>query len=328
MKLLLIGDLHFKYKDEANIQDLEMLSQFLVKTASNIKDLTKIIILGDTLDAHERIDLLQLTRSVKLLEKLVDIAPIVVIIGNHDRLNAEEYLTDVSPFYALKRWKNTVIADTTILETVGDKKFVYVPFVPKGRFAEAIGAGWKSADLIFAHQDFSGAVDNNNYEVQDADPWSLEYPPVYSGHIHKYQKLPSGVTYVGTPYQTRFGECLHKHVLLLEHTDNSWKETYIETDIRKKIDKHLSFAELKTFKLTEAEKRHLIKIHVKCTSAEAKKVKKTKSIFGLKNVSIKTEYIEEEEIDTVSETKDQNNFFQELEKILDDKQLFWFKKLM
>lgn len=340
MKLLLIGDLHFKYKDEANVQDLEILSSFLVKTAESINGLTKIIVLGDILDAHERIDLLQLTRSVKLLEKLADVAPLVVIIGNHDRLNAEEFLTDVSPFYSLKRWKDTIVADAPILETINNKRFLYVPYVSKGRFMEAISTtDWKSADIIFAHQDFAGAIDNHNYEVQDADPWSPDWPPVYSGHIHKHQKLRSGVTYVGTPYQTRYGECLHKHILLLD-IGQSIAETYIDTNIRKKIDRHMTFAELKNFKLEEGEKQHLIKIHVKCTSAEAKKVKKMKALVGLKNVSVKTEYVEEEWSESHSEGAGEshseshsdehsnNSFFQELEKMVDAKQLFWLKKLL
>lgn len=339
MKLLLIGDLHFKYNDDSNIQDLEQLSQKLIQIAESILNLNKIIILGDTLDSHEKINISQLTRAIKLLENLCNIAPIVILIGNHDRLNADEFLTDQSPFYSLKRWKNTIVADTVILEEIDNFKFIYMPYVPKGRFIEAIETRypeeiWKSSDLIFAHQDYSGAIDNNNYKVEGGDIWSINYPKVYSGHIHKYQKLESGITYVGTPYQTRFGECVNKHVLLLEISKDKnleIKEIYIPTEIRKKIKKAVDFAELKHFKLAEEDKDCLIKLSVTCKTSEAKKVRKMKHLKELKNVSIKIDYIEENTLEVIENNKvcdDKNNFFNELEKIIDDKQLFWLKKLI
>lgn len=339
MKLLLVGDLHFKSKDANNIQDLERLSQFLIETAASIQDLDRIILLGDTLDHHEKIEIPQLVRATKLIEKLSDISHVILLIGNHDRINPDEFLTELSPFYPLKRWSNVTVVDDVKTDNVNGKKLLYVPYVPKGRFIEAIETKllrkeWIQYDLIFAHQDFNDCEDNHGFKVSDGDKWSLDYPPVYSGHIHKYQKLVNGVTMVGTPYQTRQGEDIEKHILLLD----GGKEVYIQTNIRKKIKKIVDYSDLSDLVLSDYEMNNQIELVIRCTNSESKTIKKLKKIKELKKLSeadsnfkmkVSTKIIIDDNIDKnieteqVYETKD--NFFKELEKIVidDEAQVNW-----
>lgn len=343
LHLLLIGDLHYKYcKDssESNVKELTQLHSKLIEICTHLKSqnrLDKIILLGDTLDAHARMHISQHTRASKLIIDLIKIAPIVVLIGNHDRINPREFLTDESPFYLLRLSPDAILADTVMTDEVKGYKMIYVPYVSPGRFIEAIETkvkDWKQYNLIFAHQEFKGSVDNDGFESVEGDEWSIEYPPIYTGHIHQYSKLSNGVTNVGTPYQTRFGECLTKHILLLEIGDTI-NEVYIDTGIRKKLVRKVNIDDLPNLNVKEFDNQNIYKLVIVCEREEGKKLKKLKLVKELnkrKNVMIKYQYIEKNIVNEISldrtfDTKD--NFFTELESVLaDDRQKMWMRKLL
>lgn len=345
LRVLLIGDLHFKYSDKSNHKDTDELTIQLINIAKSISNLDKIVVLGDTLDAHERIHISQMTRAIKLLEQLVEIAPLVILIGNHDRVNPEEFLTDQSPFYALKKWPNTIVADTVQYEEIKGKRLLYVPYVSPGRFVEAIetklqSSEWKTCNVIFGHQDFKGATDNDGFELPNGDDWYSQWPRVYSGHIHKSHRLDNGVVYVGTPYQTRHGECANKHVMLIELMSGSRDilEHYIPTNVTKKITKKIDISQLDTLTLSEDEKKSNFKLVIMCSSSDKtvrkhKKIKETAK--AVNNFSLKIKYTADiqksivEEIDN-DECQDKDLFFIELEKMIssDTKQLEAMRELL
>jgi predicted phosphodiesterase len=345
MNILLIGDLHFKYSREVNVEELNQLHKKLVSVAAELKNqnrLDKIILLGDILDSHQKIHISQLTRASKLLSDLHDIVPIVVLIGNHDRINPKDFLSEESPFHLMKKWNNTIIADETQFEEINGFKFIYVPYVEPGRFIEAVETkvkDWKEYDLIFGHQEFRGSVDNHGFESSEGDHWSTDYPQVYTGHIHKFSKLSNGVTNVGTPYQTRFGEDFKKHILLLNLKKESnilnIQEEYIDTNILKKIIQYFNPEDIDKIKLKDYDNKNIYRLVFRCNSnLEIKKIKlknEIKKLNSKKNIQLKFEVKEEvKSFNDLNEIKLENeSFFVELEKIIiDEREKYWLKELL
>jgi len=201
---LIIGDPHFKV---SNIRETDAMVEAIIRTASE-RNPDVIIVLGDILDRHETIHVSPLTRSIKFLARLMNIAPTYILIGNHDLKNNRQFLSDEHPFSALKFWgHNIIVIDTTTLVIIKGKTFVFVPYVPPGRFEEALNKcpGWEQATCIFGHQEFNGAKMGAITSVE-GDKWPLTYPYVVSGHIHDYQEPQVNILYTGTPIQHAFGD--------------------------------------------------------------------------------------------------------------------------
>lgn len=92
-----------------------------------------------------------------------------------------------------------------------EPSLICAPFLPRGRFCEALDehlsdawSDWRqrSSDcLLFAHQEFAGAVMNQTKSVR-GDVYESQWPTVISGHIHERQTVGENVIYVGTPWAT------------------------------------------------------------------------------------------------------------------------------
>ena len=104
---------------------------------------------------------------------------------------------------ALKKWDNVCVVDKPIITKIGEVNIAMCPYVPNGRFVEAlsttIGNDWRNCRMIFAHQEFKGCKMGHIISTE-GDEWSDEYPPIISGHIHDYQKI-NNIFYPGSAIQ-------------------------------------------------------------------------------------------------------------------------------
>lgn len=208
-----LGDPHFK-SDGFYLSRVEEMGKKFVQLCKEKKP-DFIVNLGDTLHTHSKIDMVAQTKAIQFMRELKDIAPLYVLIGNHDRLNNSEFLTDVSPFQSLKDWKNTFIVDdhVAIKEAVREDvsvKFFFAPYVPTGRLREALEhSGVKENECVlgFAHQEFKNARMGAIISEEGDEPLSC---PVISGHLHDQQMISTegkgDVNYVGTPIAHSHGE--------------------------------------------------------------------------------------------------------------------------
>lgn len=217
MKVLVIGDLHFK---QDNAEESEILIENIIKIVKKIQP-NQIVILGDILHNHGTIYLYPLKRAVEFLKCLCELTETYLIIGNHDRPNPKVFLTDEHPFNALKKWEKIKVVDRTMIEY----PFVYVPYVETGRFMEAI----KDVDItkvkaFFAHQEFRGSIRSDRGDI-----WPPNYPPVISGHIHKHV-VYKNVFYTGTPLQHSFFEPSENYVFLFNFSENVNEINYSKFD--------------------------------------------------------------------------------------------------
>lgn len=238
MKVLVIGDPHFKIKNFTDTDELRSkINDILDKNSYDF-----IVVLGDVLDRFETCHLDPLNRVILFLKDLKDKAPLYVLIGNHDRKNNKDFMSDIHPLSALKYWDNTTIVDSTIKKEIGGLKYIFVPYVYPGRFFEALNYStefpFEEADCIFAHQEFYGCSLGIHPSIE-GDKWESDYPLVISGHIHEYDKLQDNIIYIGTPYQINFGDGRYKTIssfeFLKENDRFVWKEDRINLGILNKI---------------------------------------------------------------------------------------------
>lgn len=220
LRILVIGDTHFK---QSRIREGEaFVDACIVKVRMYNPEV--IICLGDTLDTHHIVRVQPHRLAHRFLLSLTEVAPTYLLIGNHDLINHKQFLSDQHIFNPYKKWPRLTVVDAPLKVNIKNYKFIMCPYVPPGRFSEALDTlletnspfHWSvDVDCIFAHQEFHGscmgAVVSTN-----GDEWSLAYPPVISGHIHEAQDLvEDNVFYPGSVLQHTFGEKTPKRIWLV-----------------------------------------------------------------------------------------------------------------
>lgn len=202
MKILTIGDPHFK-KD--NIHECDM---FIERMEDLIKSENPdiIIILGDVLHTHETIEESALNKAYEFINLCRNMVKTYIIVGNHDYRNNSQFLTTHHWMNGIKEWGNCVVVDDVIQIKEDNNIFTLLPYVPPGRFLEAINkVNWKKSSAIFCHQEFKGCKMGAIISV-DGDEWDETYPQIISGHIHNHQIPQKNIYYTGSAMQNAFGE--------------------------------------------------------------------------------------------------------------------------
>ena len=283
---LIIGDPHFKV---SNVRETDAMVEAIVRTV-NERHPDIIVVLGDILDRHEVIHVSPLTRAIKFLKRLSEIAPTYVLIGNHDLKNNRQFLSDEHPFFALKFWgPNMIIVDTTTLVNIKGHTFTFVPYVPPGRFEEALNMcpGWENSTCIFAHQEFRGAQMGAIISTE-GDNWPLTNTYVISGHIHDYQEPQVNILYTGTPIQHAFGDRHDKTISYFTYNSSTERNhERIDLGLPRKHIIRLTCAEVSTY---VPQPNCELKIIIRGTSGEIKAIMKHPNIDTWKRCGYKIAY--------------------------------------
>lgn len=204
-QFLFITDLHVKIN---NFPQLKALEDYL-QTWFLTNRIDYIVVGGDTLDTHERLCSLALTKAANFLLFLTKYAPVFILVGNHDYINNSQFLTDKHWLNVLKPWPRMTVVDYVISREIDDKMVVFCPYVPPGLFSKALATLDTKPNLIFAHQEFRGCKLGGIFSEQ-GDAWSG--PLVISGHIHEKHSV-GNVFYPGSSlahasgYKT-YGPCV------------------------------------------------------------------------------------------------------------------------
>ena len=196
VKILFIGDPHVQI---SNIPEVELFMEKMIFLA-NEKEPDLIIIGGDILHTHERLHTLAMNKAYELVNNMRIISKTYVLVGNHDMCNNQQYLSNNHWLNGMKEWDNTVIVDKVISETIKGEKFIFCPYVPPGRFEEALNTlegDWLNASCIFAHQEFFGCKMGAITSIE-GDKWPEDFPNVISGHIHSRQRPQKNIYYPGS----------------------------------------------------------------------------------------------------------------------------------
>lgn len=319
-KILCIGDPHIK-SDNSLETDLMICR---IEEIITIQNPNIIIVLGDTLHYHERIPMYTLKRATHFFKMLKNTKKnVYILIGNHDRPNNNIFLTDEHAFNSFKEWENmTIIDDVTVISENFENhqyNFLMVPYVPVGRFNEALATKSLAHPLttisaVFCHQEWDGCK-INLISGCIADIWPLDAPLNISGHIHDYEIVQNNLRYPGTPIQHSPSDTTNKTVSIIEmkRSENSevlsfHYENRISLNIPHKISITLTPDELLTFVLPELFSS--IRIKIECSSSvykglmELVEVKKLAGTFGVKIIHINIDLFKTPKYGLGSSTED------------------------
>jgi predicted phosphodiesterase len=277
--VLVIGDVHIK---TTNIPDIDIFIKKVCDIIIHEKPKFTVL-LGDILDTFEKINTFELNKAIELIDKIRKLSKLYVLIGNHDMVNCLQYLTENHWANSLKLWDNVVIVDKTIEEN----NFVFVPYVPNGRFIDALNElqetyDWKNAKCIFAHQEFYGAK-MGSIISEDGDKWMSNYPNVVSGHLHMNQRPQKNIYYPGSSMQVAYGETEDNILSLLTFTNNNFDIKEIPLGMtRKKI----IYTTIENAEIPEEDVDNKIKMSISGDYEEFKTFKKSKKYKQLINKGV------------------------------------------
>lgn len=219
MKIFVIGDPHI---DEINLSYINPILDEILQKIRDIKpDLC--VSLGDTLHRKSRVYTPCQYIAINFYKAISQITRLIVLIGNHDMVKETDFFNPIHSLCSLDNNKSIRVIYKAEVETFATgETFAYVPFVPKGKFNEALLSIniQTTPTLIFAHQEFRGCVMDTGTTSNDGDHWPNTAPIIITGHIHKHQII-NNIIYVGTFMQHSYGEDTDKAVMLIETMQNS-----------------------------------------------------------------------------------------------------------
>lgn len=229
LNILFVGDIHIKLQNLENVEKMQ-------NKISSIQNLFCIIIAGDVLNTHEIIHTQLLNKAYSFIETCLNIAPTYILVGNHDYINNQQFLTDSHWMNGIKKWPNVTVVDKPVLITSNIYSFLCVPYVPPGRLVEALNTqsvNWqKDVQAIFAHQEIFGCK-MGAISSTLGDEWKEEWPMLISGHIHERQKVGKNVIYPGSSINHSYGSN-NQGIFTFTFSQNNMVETFIDLNFEKK----------------------------------------------------------------------------------------------
>jgi DNA repair exonuclease SbcCD nuclease subunit len=281
--VLFIGDPHFQI---SNIPEVNMFIERMTILATE-KTPDIIVIAGDLLHTHERLHTIALNKAYDLVNNMRAISKTYVLVGNHDYIQNQQFLTENHWMNGMKEWDNVVIADRVISEDIDGEKFIFVPYVPPGRFEEALNTldeEWEDASCIFAHQEFSGCKMGAIISVE-GDKWPLTHPHVISGHIHSRQIPQENIYYSGSAMQHAFGESEKNIIAYLTFQDAEYDRQESDLGLPRKKIVYMDVDALDDYEVPNTEDK--IKVTVSGVYDQFKALKKTRKYKELLEKGVK-----------------------------------------
>jgi DNA repair exonuclease SbcCD nuclease subunit len=205
--------------------------------------------------------------------------------------NNQQFLNTNHWMNILKEWENIEVVDEVKICEYDGEFFVFVPYVPPGRFEEALNTiqkDWKKATCIFAHQEFYGCKMGAITSL-DGDHWPIDYPRVISGHIHSKDKLQTNIYYTGSAMQHAFGESEKNTVAVLEFEIGKYKCKEVDLNLPRKKSVSTTLKKVIDFEIPETKDKIMLSISG-VNIEEFKAFKKSKKYKELQQAGIKVKF--------------------------------------
>jgi DNA repair exonuclease SbcCD nuclease subunit len=276
MKVLFLGDVHIKHN---NLSELEILLNVIPTIKESIDF---IVVAGDVLDSHEKIDSQLLNRAYNLIKTLRQLARVYILVGNHDYINNQQFLTENHWMNGMKEWSNVIVCDIP-LRIRND--FIVIPYVYPGRFVEALNTigRFQSVKCIFAHQEIKGCKMGAIVSSQ-GDAWDLNWPHIISGHIHENQRPQKNVYYPGSALNHAFGyDSQGLSIFTFSDDCDAYEEIKVELGLPKKKTIFMSLHD----NIEEPDKVTSNRFSLLGDASEISQFKKTDKYKELKKSNIK-----------------------------------------
>jgi DNA repair exonuclease SbcCD nuclease subunit len=235
---------------------------------------------------HERIFTQALNKTLEFVVTLSKYAPVDIIVGNHDMINNQQFLSSHHWMHVLSHLENVFVIDKPVCRKIDDFTFLICPYVFPGRFIEALETEckeWKTMNVIFAHQEFKGCK-MGAIISKDGDEWKDDNPLVISGHIHDNQRIGKNIYYPGTPLQHAFGD-MDKRIVCYIDENGLCTDLPLDVPIKKIIN-----SEIKDLKDIKVKSNESIKLKLKGTAEECKLFKQTAVYTEYINKGVKIQF--------------------------------------
>lgn len=207
-KIFLIGDTHIGlgYPNKVDVWykvHQEYFSDFLIPLLKKeVREGDIIVHLGDLFDNRNIIPINLLVFGMDIVEKISEIGPLHIILGNHDCWHKSS--SEINTIRAFRYIPNVTIWEKTgILDFFG-KKILMMPYIEKRTEQIDLIIANKSCDYLFCHSDLNGAkmhltsVAHKNPDKIDLEEFK-SFKKVYSGHIHILDRHKN-FTFVGNTF--------------------------------------------------------------------------------------------------------------------------------
>jgi DNA repair exonuclease SbcCD nuclease subunit len=295
--ILFIGDIHIKF---SNLKDLDKLRVKMLQ----MKEISFIVVAGDILDTHEKIQTQLMNKAYDFIKNLRTMAPVYVLVGNHDYINNQQFLTDNHWMNAMKEWDRVNIIDYPLRLEKSGYTFMFVPYVSPGRFVEALDKieGWKTSLCVFAHQEIKDCKMGCIRSIE-GDTWNAEWPMLVSGHIHERQNVGNNVLYPGSVLNHAFGSD-NQGISKFTFTGGVMSEERIDICLEKK-----SIIYENVTNVENIPKEKLIVRNKLCLIGELKDIeayKNTKEYNDLKKKGVKVTFKITKSVENIKNTGDTN----------------------
>jgi DNA repair exonuclease SbcCD nuclease subunit len=229
MKVLYVGDVHFKHSHK---EECERLAGFIHDEACKNK-VDQIVLLGDLNDTFNVLRTDNLTFWSKWLKNLSDHQKLYVLVGNHDKKNQSN---DDDKENSLSIFNLIDSPNLFIIQApVSFGPFAYIPYIhDNARFVkEANFLSEQGAKVLISHTDYDGAQYEGGFYCQNGvKQEELNFDILISGHIHKRSRFGK-VIYPGNPrWLTSSDANAEKGIWLVDHdseTGTILNESFLDT---------------------------------------------------------------------------------------------------
>lgn len=231
-KIFLIGDTHiglgFPNKTDKWFKvHQQYFSEFLIPLLKErVKPGDIIVHLGDLFDNRNVIPINLLNYGMDIVEEISKIAPLHIIIGNHDLWSkSASEINTIRPF----RWiPNVKIYDKTTKIEYNGFKICMMPYIDSRLEQIKLIGENKDCDYLFCHSDLNGCKmhltsvahkNSDKIDIEDFKP----FKKVRSGHIHLVQSNKQ-FTFVGSIFQMDRNDYGDQKGIFVIDTDNDSEE--------------------------------------------------------------------------------------------------------
>lgn len=218
-RILYIGDVHSTPED---LDECASLFDCIERVSKD--NCQKIVFLGDQFNTFDTLSIRSLNFWEERLSSLLRIAPVILLVGNHDRVGPKDETNrnSMASFSRMEKFGNRV----TVIDRVDTiaPGVVGVAYMHTSGFVAALDGAKNlvpSGGTIVCHQEFNGAKYDNGFFVKDGVPMeAVEGYQVLSGHIHTGGEF-GNVWYPGSPRWINMNDANEiKGIWIVEHGDD------------------------------------------------------------------------------------------------------------
>lgn len=215
-KTLIIGDPHAEL---TSLDEMSRLVDFICEKGKETQ-VDEFIFLGDLFHTHSVIHLPILDFWKRAFDKLTKIAPVITLVGNHDKSGVKGSNANSMMLYD----NVTVVEDYLVKNNI-----LFIGYMADNQAFVDLCCKYSETPTAICHQTFDGSKYENGFYAKDGIDQSLiPQFQVISGHIHSPQVI-GRIIYPGAPrWRTISDANIDRHI---------WYYEFLETGYIKKVEK-------------------------------------------------------------------------------------------